>query len=89
MGSLDGFYCVKCKYEATHLERGPGMNPEEYHPVLCVCRQCKELLSINLHDKRKRCPTCRGPAEELGREDRVPCPRCGEILQGRIMGWWD
>ena len=62
MGTFSDFKC-KCGYEATG-KYGIGMNPIYREQKICLapalCKDCRELVSINENAVLLHCPSCKG-----------------------------
>jgi ribosomal protein L37AE/L43A len=59
MGSLFSAEC-ECGYTARSLHTGVGMlsgSGMELGP--CLCRECREVVTANIHDDDPQCPRCR------------------------------
>ena len=49
----------QCGYEATSLIGGGMMNYETTCYFPCFCKNCHNVVQVNLLSKRKRCPKCK------------------------------
>lgn len=89
----------RCGYQSKQLFIGSGMMPRDRW--LALCAHCREVVSVDVQEKRLRCPQCRRKPKLVQPERRrieergatlfpTECPSCGQSsLQFHFVGVWD
>jgi len=97
MGEIIKFVC-KCGYNTNLLSVGCGMCGPDYVYVLCHCKKCKDIRTINSEKSYPHiCNKCKEHLSIIDLPDDVgyevlsiPCPKCEENnLEFIDIGNWD